>query len=383
MRIYTHAFDEGWIKAGSVIVDPFGGIGSTGILGAYKGVRVVMVELESRFTVLAEENFKLHDNAWQKLGCPRPVMIQGDSRQLSAIIGQADCVVSSPPFLECLQSGKANSGVLAVGSESKYANVGLARDKHKNADYGLSPGQLGAMKAGSVEAVISSPPYAETLKGDGSQKETAVESWNKRSDKGQGGGLGQSQRTQGYGSPGNLGNLKAGNVDLICSSPPYEGSGLCERSGIKWDKANRPDRLKPSSKRHAVMGDNSTPLSYGNSGGQLGNSQGDTFWSAAKTIVEQCHKVLKPDGVAIWVVKDFVRNKKRVDFCGDWRQLCESVGFVTLHEHHASLVKETVHDTFFGEVTERKERKSFFRRLAEKKGSPAIDWEDVICCKKT
>lgn len=28
------------------------------------------------------------------------------------------------------------------------------------------------------------------------------------------------------------------------------------------------------------------------------------------------------------------------------------------------------------------ERKSFFRRLAEKKGSPAIDWEDVICVVK-
>jgi hypothetical protein len=29
-----------------------------------------------------------------------------------------------------------------------------------------------------------------------------------------------------------------------------------------------------------------------------------------------------------------------------------------------------------------KERKSFFRRLSEKKGSPRIDWEDVICLEK-
>ena len=27
-------------------------------------------------------------------------------------------------------------------------------------------------------------------------------------------------------------------------------------------------------------------------------------------------------------------------------------------------------------------RKSFFRRLAEKKGSPKIDWEDVICLER-
>lgn len=31
---------------------------------------------------------------------------------------------------------------------------------------------------------------------------------------------------------------------------------------------------------------------------------------------------------------------------------------------------------------DRKERKSFFRRLAEKKGSPRIDWEDILCMEK-
>lgn len=35
-----------------------------------------------------------------------------------------------------------------------------------------------------------------------------------------------------------------------------------------------------------------------------------------------------------------------------------------------------------GEHVQKKERKSFFRRLAEKKGSPAIDWEIVLCLEK-
>jgi len=99
--------------------------------------------------------------------------------------------------------------------------------------------------------------------------------------------------------------------------------------------------------------------------------------------MEQCHQILKPGGVAIWVVKDFVRAKRRVDFCGDWRRLCEAVGFVTLHEHHASLVKEDVKDSLFGhKIVKRKERKSFFRRLAESKGSPRIDHETVFCMMK-
>jgi len=44
------------------------------------------------------------------------------------------------------------------------------------------------------------------------------------------------------------------------------------------------------------------------------------------------------------------------------------------------LVKETTHETLFGHTeVKRKERKSFFRRLAESKGSPKIDFEVVLC----
>lgn len=227
-----------------------------------------------------------------------------------------------------------------------------------------------------VGLIISSPPYAETLKGDGTQAETAAESYAKRTDAQAGGPLGQSQRTQGYGSKGNLGNLKPGDVAAIISSPPYEGSLQSNDAEFyaKWCAQHGRDVTKPNY-RGKIDG-------YHNAEGQLGNSQGDTFWSAAKIIVEQCYAILRPGGVAIFVVKDFVRNKARVDFCGDWRKLCEAVGFKTLHEHHALLVKETEHNTFFGPQTKRKERKSFFRRLAESKGSPKIDYETVLCMQK-
>ena len=83
--------------------------------------------------------------------------------------------------------------------------------------------------------------------------------------------------------------------------------------------------------------------------------------------------------MAVWVVKHFVRNKQRVDFPGDWRKLCEHVGFETIQEVHASLVSEETRSHLFdGERTTRRERKSFFRRLAEKKGSPRIDFETVL-----
>ena len=177
----------------------------------------------------------------------------------------------------------------------------------------------------------------------------------------------------------NLSNLKPGEVEAIISSPPYEGSLSSGECGIDLSKAtDLKDRRKRNDhsnvcieQRYSAMKDN------------LGNSKGQTFWEAAKIIVLECFKILKPGGHCIFVVKDFVRNKRRVDFTGDWRKLCESVGFETLHEHHAMLVKEEKHKTLFGHTEKKvKERKSFFRRLAESKGSPRIDFECVLCMRK-
>jgi len=100
---------------------------------------------------------------------------------------------------------------------------------------------------------------------------------------------------------------------------------------------------------------------------------------SARVIVEQTYLALRPGGHAMWVVKSFVRNKQIVDFTGQWRQLCETCGFQTLHEHHAMLVAEAEQPDLFGGKPKRRERKSFFRRLAESKGSPRIDYEVVLC----
>ncbi len=167
--------------------------------------------------------------------------------------------------------------------------------------------------------------------------------------------------------------MKSGDVDIVISSPPYEGSIQTGGDGIDWSKIKEGGTNKTLARRAVGTG-------YGKAKGQLAEEQGDTFWSAAKIIVEQCYQILKPGGHAIFVTKDFVRNKKRVPFSKDYLRLCESVGFELVHWHKATLVKETTHETLFGHTeTKRKERKSFFRRLAESKGSPRIDEEDVIC----
>ncbi len=349
-RILAHAQEQGWLNG--VILDPFGGIGSTGILGAYEGYQVVCCELEQKFVDLAEQNFKLHDNAWQKFGNPRPVIIQGDSRRLCEVVEKADCVIGSPPF-----------AVRQPPAQIEFEKL----SKTQKDDYGQTPGQLGAMKPGKVDMVMSSPPYVDAVKtGEG----PGAKVWSEEK-----GHWIAADYTQGkYGvAQGNLGNLKSGDVDCVLGSPPYEGSIQTDGDGIDWSKIKEGGTNKTLAREAVGTG-------YGKAKGQLAEERGDTFWSAAKIIVEQCFKILKPSGHAIWVVKSFVRNKRIVDFPSDWQRLCESVGFKTVCVHHAMLVKEMSHKTLFGYTeVKRKERKSFFRRLAESKGSPRIDFEVVLC----
>ena len=363
-RILDHCKDKGW---GGVIVDPFGGIGSTGILGAYDGYQVICCELEAKFVSLAKQNFDLHRKAFEEFGCSYPVIIQGDSRKLCEVVEVAELIVSSPPYAE-------SCGTPSLGSVNKdnWGDEGkdIAGRRGLNADYGQTPGQLGAMKAGKVDMVISSPPYAETM----NSKDTKFidkhhsDIGRKIDSPGAHSLVGKYGQTK-----GNLGNLKAGDVDVILSSPPYEGSNQDYKSGYSFIKTER----KYDKEIHCGQ------AKYGQSDGQLGQEQGPTFWQAAKEILEQCHKILRPGGHAIWVCKDFVRKGQRVPFSDDWQRLCESVGFKTLHRHKAMLVKEDVKDDLFGgQIVKKTERKSFFRRLAEAKGSPKIDWEDVICMEK-
>ena len=121
---------------------------------------------------------------------------------------------------------------------------------------------------------------------------------------------------------------------------------------------------------------------YGTTPGQLGNEEANDFWSAALQVGSQTVALLSPGAHAIWVTKDYVRHGAIVPFTRQWAALCEQAGFVWLHHHQAMLVED--HGTelsLFGEpVTRRTERKSFFRRLHEKKRPDlAIHYESVLC----
>lgn len=466
------------IVEGSVICDPFGGIGGCAFHGLMNGMRVVTCELEEKFVNLSKQNREL----WREkfTGLPRFnadnwIILQGDSRKLASLVSEAGLSVSSPPYAEShIESD--------LQRQAKNRELRIQDVRKNGADkYGQSEGQLGAMKEGNLTCVISSPPYVESLKPETeeqtqrkqiriAQSKTIYDGRKLEEPSAGKAGLGG-----GYGTTeGNLGAMPAG--DICITSPPYNPPMSQDHNGSRNGKrgttpseqgafvkyGNTPGQLEGMSMEgHAIAvssppfpqpytgggginvkgyGDGSDKVGqrtyqsqggdraegnletlanegfsaaissppfegsripqageggnvanmrrsndrepYGDDPNNLGKTAGDTFWSASRTILEQLYSVLSPGAHAIFIVKAFVRDKKIVDFPAQWAQLCESVGFKLIHDHHAMLTEHSgTQGGMFGADKEYKvKRVSFFRRLHEKKSpETAIEYENVLC----
>lgn len=219
------------------------------------------------------------------------------------------------------------------------------------------------------DLAVSSPPFPQPYTNGGGIN---VKGYGDGSDK-----VGERtyQSKGGERSVGNLETMEAAGFDAAITSPPYEGLRM---DGGKLTKEQE-SGMRPYS--NAPVDAWFTTRDQAN----IANNHPETFWSASRTILEQLHQVLAPNAHAVFVVKAFVRNKQIVDFPAQWAQLCEAVGFRLIHDHHALLTEEhgEQHRLDGGSDITTVARKSFFRRLAESKGSPKIDYENVLCFEKT
>lgn len=424
-QIYDHVAEEGWATKGSSVIDPFGGVALGGFDAMRLGLNWYGCELEQKFVELGGKNIALWNERFSRMpnwGTAR--LIQGDSRKLANVLSEASCCVTSPPYANDTVNDRNGIDLSLIKKPGGHNS-----QSRKMSGYGEASGQLGAMKEGDHSIVISSPPYAGGCRQTGGQdpKPHYIQSGNKDvlreygNTDGQLGAMPEGQlcvtsppfesstqvnntpgdmtagraRWEGgtdsaarvkqdyadYASPENLGNMRGG-FQAAVSSPPYEGS--------LHDPSTSPQPRAGDVRKYAR-----TPQEwdYGGARNNLGNQRGETFWSASRLILEQLHQVLAPNAHAVFVVKSFVRNKKIVDFPAQWAQLCEAVGFKLLHDHHALLIERGARQPAMDEfdiqgdtwrmVTRDKDhtvaRKSFFRRLAESKGSPRIDHENVLC----
>jgi DNA modification methylase len=431
-RIYEHAIEEGWLIPGkSIVGDCFAGVGGFAFHALANGIGFIGVELEENFQKLAVENInewnRKYGNLpkWSKNG----TVILGDSRHFSELVNGVDGILSSPPYSTSLSDGKrinnyrpdgtpfsygfenpdqlgamTEGNVDAVISSPPYAEARIGKESGQEQcgrgdQYGDNKAQLGGMQEGNIDAIISSPPFGEQETGGGIAKyghrncnnfETSL-----------------SQHAVGYqgqgDSEGQLATLKDNSeeLDAIISSPPYEETNpTCRRRRFANEYANGEETIgaivssppyeNSINENHStkyeynIQGNENYQRSYGDNKENLGNKQGETFWEASLKIVQECFKVLPHGGHSIWVLKDYVKDGKIVPFSSNWQKLCEFVGFETLHIHRAMQVEtvSTSH-TLDGEKIEKtKSRLSFFRKLCEARGSPEIHNEVILCCRK-
>jgi len=279
-------------------------------------------------------------------------------------------IVSSPPFLDA-RSDTTISGRSKPG--------GPCADRlhtiQAGTRYGASPGNIAALPPGDLQAVVTSPPYAKTSvdRYSDSAKRAREESGRDPES--------ASWSHKAYGTtPGNIGNLKSGELDAVCTSPPWEDfhSNILPRAEDGHDAGavatfNRTGKWP----ERRPLG-----MDYGKAHGQVGNQSGDSYWKSMAIVYAQCLEAIRAGGVMAVVIKRYVKDKQIVPLPDQTLELLQHVGFEPVERVKAMLVKEHTTSGLFGQITNRTERKSFFRRLAENRGSPRIDWEDVLFVRK-
>jgi hypothetical protein len=354
-RIYDHVIEERWATKGLSVVDPFGGVALGSFDAMRHGLNWYGCELESRFVLLGEQNIALWNERFSRMpnwGTAR--LLQGDSRKLAEVLSTSTCSVSSPPYILARQDTTRIPPTLGhIYGEAEQDRIAGFSD-HR---YGESEGQLGVMKEGDLNLAISSPPYSSGEKGHPSLGSVNNDDW----------GTDGRDITRRRGKTAEYGDAE-GDFQAAISSPPYEATRLVDQE--QWAGV-------PRGECHSIP---EKLNSYGATTTNRTVEDRETFWSASRLILEQLHQVIVPGGHAVFVTKRFVRDKKIVEFTDQWIQLCEAVGFRLLHHHRASLVERLGTQGGFHEDKEiGVEHKSFFRRLAEAKGSPRIDHESVLC----
>jgi len=275
-----------------------------------------------------------------------------------------DMSVGSPPFASNLAGGDSDKGILGQQISDNNQTSGGRFSKSLFGDYGKESGQLANLPDKGFDASISSPSFAGNTGGRGDASRNGIDpALFDRSSGGMKRGTGESED--------NLDHLPMKGFDSAISSPPFENVEVVQD---KTFRINDGRKAPPQGQ-----------AGYGNSDGQLGQDKGVTFWEAAKSILLECHKLLKPGAYSFWVVKMYVKAGRIVDFPGQWLRLCEVCGF----EHIETIIAWQTEDKgtnfdFEGEKQTKVVRRQSFFRLLHIKNHPelAIDSEIVLVLRK-
>jgi len=341
----------------------------------------------------AWESRKLHD---AKKGLPVGYSENADNIGNIKEHGSIDVILTSPPYADGKKAGEVkpdevekyakrweenvekrdwNSWGKSFHTPGRLMGIKSLRDGYSN-----SKKNIGNLPFGHVDTIITSPPYSNIVK----SKEGAINPHMQGLISKLSGiplkdfahnieklreavKIAQSKIPFKYGdSPNNIGNLPLGNIDCCITSPPYEGSLEGTTRHTRGGIASRDPALAKTGSYATVMSFG-MPVDYSINSENIGNMKRETYLEAMVKVYGEMFQVLKPRGLAIIVVKPFVRDKKPVDLPYHTWLLMEKVGF-----HLVKLYKF------------RLKQQSFWRILQYKKHPevPVIAHEYVLVCEK-
>ena len=264
---------ERYTRPGEWVLDPMAGVGAT-MLGALMGRNVICLEKERHFVDPMQASWaKMRQNPM--LGCElgQVVILRGDARCLS--LGQVEAVVTSPPY----------EGT-NIGREESLGEAPFGGSNSQARGYRYTRRQ--------IDAAVFSPPYGGIV---GDQKE--------------GPGAGANEERYGRWAKRTAKQNSYTQVAAAIFSPPYENSELPRED----HDLTRSDGIHPRYRYDGGIGDN------------IGNLRGPAYWEAMSQVYAECHRVLKPHGLMVLVLKGFTRDGEYVDLPAQTQALVETLGF--------------------------------------------------------
>lgn len=324
---------ERYSRPGQVILDPMAGCGTV-LLACTMGRHVIAVELEAKFVQMQRDNWAKIQTLGPEMGYEMgtATILQGDARGLEGLL--VDKCIFSPPYAQA-QEG---AGIAKRGYQgSKHSPTDLVgKRSYMPQQAGQSPGQISALPYGSIDAVISSPPYQQSATG-----EDRAPFWEK---------LSEDPTSARFGRKSHPHTAQGYQFDAVISSPPYEGA---------MEEHRHPPDYLHKAKHHFTQ--------YGNNEGQIGNLKAESYLSAMLLIYQNCLAILKDGGLLVLVTKNFIRNKQEVRLDLDTIKLCEQAGFQFVERHYRKLTSQ-----------------SFWRTIYRQKypDAPVLDKEDILVFRK-
>jgi DNA modification methylase len=203
---------EKFTKPGSIVLDPMAGTYSTCVLAALSGRIGIGVDIEDKFYQWGLKAKEIVEKTSTLTAKGEIIVLKGDARKLSELLSkiQPSTIITSPPYLRSAESGAGvnmqREGDVRIGCSTVGRMVTHPDAIDNTREYG------------SIDAVITSPPYlTDNVKKDSEEFWRRVHELGKRWSSKPPAGTEKKQMT----SPDNIANLPLGSVDTIITSPPY------------------------------------------------------------------------------------------------------------------------------------------------------------------